>query len=85
MLFRSVDNSDHVGGNYLATVSFKSTFPNPIPESLRATSLVFFDLGDIWGVDYSKLVPDLILAIQEQQTIITSLTSRIAVLEAKGA
>ena len=53
-----VDNTDHVGGNYLATVSFKSTFPNPIPESLRATSLIFFDLGNIWGVDYSNSISD---------------------------
>jgi outer membrane protein insertion porin family len=53
-----IDNSDHVGGNYLATVSFKSTFPNPIPESLRATSLIFFDLGNVWGVDYSNSISD---------------------------
>jgi len=53
-----VDNNDHIGGNYLATLSFKSTFPNPIPESIRATSLIFFDIGNIWGVDYSNNVSD---------------------------
>ncbi|MFN5026791.1 MAG: outer membrane protein assembly factor BamA, partial [Candidatus Fonsibacter sp.] len=31
-----VDRNDHVGGNNLVTLSLKSTFPNPIPESLRA-------------------------------------------------
>jgi outer membrane protein insertion porin family len=42
----------------LATLSFKSTFPNPIPESLRATSFIFFDIGNVWGADYSDLISD---------------------------
>ena len=53
-----VDSGDHVGGNNLATLSLKSTFPNPIPENLRATSFIFFDAGNIWGVDYSNLISD---------------------------
>ena len=51
-----VDNSDHVGGNYLASLSLKSTFPNPIPESLRSNSYLFYDMANIWGVDYSDLI-----------------------------
>jgi len=35
------------------------------------------------GVDYSKIVVHLVAAIQEQQATITSLTARIATLEAK--
>jgi len=53
-----VDSGDHIGGNNLATLSLKSTFPNPIPENLRATSFVFFDVGNVWGVDYSDLIPN---------------------------
>ena len=53
-----VDSRDHIGGNNLATLSLKSTFPNPIPESLRATSFIFFDIGNVWGVDYSDLISD---------------------------
>jgi len=53
-----VDNKDHVGGNNLATLSLKSTFPNPIPESLRANSFLFLDVGNVWGVDYSSLNSD---------------------------
>ena len=53
-----VDNKDHVGGNNLATLSLKSTFPNPIPESLRANSFLFLDVGNVWGVDYSSLISD---------------------------
>jgi outer membrane protein insertion porin family len=53
-----VDTSDHVGGNYLATLSLKSTFPNPIPESLRANSYFFIDAGNVWGIDYSDSISD---------------------------
>jgi len=53
-----VDSRDHVGGNNLATLSLKSTFPNPIPESLRANSFLFLDVGNVWGVDYSSLISD---------------------------
>ena len=51
-----VDGGDHVGGNYLVTLSLKSTFPNPIPENLRANSYLFYDAGNVWGVDYSDLI-----------------------------
>jgi len=51
-----VDGADHVGGNNLATLSFKSTFPNPIPDNLRANSYIFYDLGSVWGVDYSDTI-----------------------------
>jgi outer membrane protein insertion porin family len=53
-----VDNGDHIGGNNLVTLSLKSTFPNPIPESLRATTFLFLDMGNVWGVDYSNLISD---------------------------
>jgi outer membrane protein insertion porin family len=51
-----VDNLDHVGGNYLASLSFKSTFPNPITESLRPNSYAFYDMANIWGIDYSDSI-----------------------------
>jgi outer membrane protein insertion porin family len=53
-----VDSGDHIGGNNLATISLKSTFPNPIPENLRATTFLFFDMGNVWGADYSSLISD---------------------------
>jgi len=51
-----VDGAEHVGGNNLATLSFKSTFPNPVPDNLRANSYIFYDLGNVWGVDYSDAI-----------------------------
>ena len=53
-----VDSGDHIGGNNLATLSLKSTFPNPIPENLRATTFVFLDMGNVWGADYSSSISD---------------------------
>ena len=53
-----VDGGDHVGGNYLASLSLRSTFPNPIPENLRANTIIFFDAANVWGVDYSNIIGD---------------------------
>jgi len=53
-----VDGGDHVGGNYLASMSLKSTFPNPLPETLRANSIIFFDAANVWGADYSSRIAD---------------------------
>ena len=53
-----VDSGDHIGGNNLATLSLKSTFPNPMPENLRANTFLFLDMGNVWGADYSSLISD---------------------------
>jgi len=53
-----VDSGDHIGGNNLATLSLKSTFPNLIPENLRATTFLFLDMGNVWGTDYSSSISD---------------------------
>jgi hypothetical protein len=41
-----------------------------------------FDPRDVWKVDFSKLVPVLVKAVQEQQAIIEALEARVAALEA---
>jgi outer membrane protein insertion porin family len=51
-----VDTGSHVGGNYLAVLNLKSTFPNPISDSLRPNSYFFYDIGNVWGVDYSDII-----------------------------
>ncbi|MFL2525756.1 MAG: outer membrane protein assembly factor BamA [Pelagibacteraceae bacterium] len=48
------DNSDHIGGNYAAYTSLSSTIPNPIPDSWNAKSFIFFDAGNVWGVDFDE-------------------------------
>ena len=51
-----IDTGSHVGGNNLAVLNFRSTFPNPIPDSLRANSYLFYDIGNVWGADYSDVI-----------------------------
>ena len=48
------DGSDHIGGNYAAYASLSSTIPNPIPDSWNAKSFIFFDAGNVWGVDFDE-------------------------------
>lgn len=51
-----IDSGSHVGGNYLGLINLKSTFPNPIPEFLRPKSYLFYDVANVWGVDYSDTI-----------------------------
>jgi outer membrane protein insertion porin family len=53
-----IDSGSHVGGNYLAVLNLKSTFPNPIPDILRPKSYLFYDIGNVWGLDYSDVVSE---------------------------
>jgi outer membrane protein insertion porin family len=39
-------------------MSLKSTFPNPLPETLRANSIIFLDAANVWGADYSSRIAD---------------------------
>ena len=50
------DSGSHVGGNYLAVLNLKSTFPNPIPDSFRPNTYLFYDIGNVWGADYSDVI-----------------------------
>jgi outer membrane protein insertion porin family len=51
-----IDNGDHIGGNNLAILSIRTSFPNPIPESLKANTFIFYDAGNVWGADYSDII-----------------------------
>ncbi len=46
------DGNDFVGGNYAATINFTSTIPQILENSDNIDFLVFFDAGNVWGVDY---------------------------------
>lgn len=48
------DGNDHIGGNYSAFASVSSTFPNYLPEKWNANSSIFFDTGNVWGVDFDS-------------------------------
>ncbi|MDC1112278.1 outer membrane protein assembly factor BamA [Candidatus Pelagibacter sp.] len=52
------DGSDHVGGNYVTTFNTSSTIPY-LFQTMENTDLkVFFDAGNVWGVDYSSSIDD---------------------------
>ena len=50
-------DSDYVGGNYSFFSSFSSIIPNGLPDKWNAISNVFFDTGNVWGVD-DNLIKD---------------------------
>ena len=47
-----VDGSDHVGGNYAASINFDANLPNFLPEDTNTDVSLFLDFGNVWGVDY---------------------------------
>ncbi len=46
------DGNDFIGGNYAATINFTSSIPQILENSENIDFLVFFDAGNVWGVDY---------------------------------
>ena len=52
------DGNDFVGGNYVATFNASSTIPYVLQTMENVDLKVFFDAGNIWGVDYSNSVDD---------------------------
>ena len=53
-----VDSSDYVGGNYVSSINLAATLPNVMPNWQTADFSIFFDAGNVWGVDYSSSVDD---------------------------
>ena len=46
------DGDDFIGGNYAATINFTSTVPQILENAENIDFRVFFDVGNVWGVDY---------------------------------
>jgi outer membrane protein insertion porin family len=53
-----VDANDHIGGNYAAAFNLEANLPNLLPESTNTDISVFFDIGNVWGVDYDDTIDD---------------------------
>ena len=53
-----IDSNDYVGGNYVSSLNFAATLPNVMPNWQTADFSIFFDAGNVWGVDYSSSVDD---------------------------
>jgi outer membrane protein insertion porin family len=53
-----VDGTDYVGGNYAAALNFEASLPKLLPESTKTDVGLFFDVGNVWGVDYDATIDD---------------------------
>jgi outer membrane protein insertion porin family len=49
-----VDNNDFIGGNYASSINFDTTLPMLLPSLETIDFKYFIDVGNVWGVDYSK-------------------------------
>lgn len=52
------DGKDFVGGNYTTTLNLETSLPNLLPEATKTDVGLFFDLGNVWGVDYDSSIDD---------------------------
>ena len=52
------DGDDYIGGNFAYSINFSSTIPQFFEESQNLDFLIFSDIADIWGVDYSSNLND---------------------------
>ena len=52
------DGADYVGGNYAAAINVATTLPQALPNLQNTNLSVFFDAGNIWGVDYNSALAD---------------------------
>ena len=48
------DNLDFIGGNFASAFSISTTLPTILPESDAIDLGIFFDAGNVWGVDYDS-------------------------------
>ena len=52
------DGNDFVGGNYVTTINASSTVPYVLQTAESLDLKLFFDMGNVWGVDYSSTIDD---------------------------
>ncbi len=48
-----VDN-EFIGGNYSYSTNFSTSFPNGLPDKWNTKSSLFFDVANVWGVDFES-------------------------------
>tara|TARA_X000001036_G_scaffold272236_1_gene252773 strand:+ start:1629 stop:3863 length:2235 start_codon:yes stop_codon:yes gene_type:complete len=53
-----LDGSDHIAGNYAASLNFEANLPNLLPESSQTDVGFFLDFGNVWGVDYDDSIDE---------------------------
>ncbi|MDA9156914.1 outer membrane protein assembly factor BamA, partial [Candidatus Pelagibacter sp.] len=52
------DGADYIGGNYAASINIATSLSQILPNSQNTNFSIFFDAGNVWGVDYSSSLND---------------------------
>ena len=52
------DGDDYIGGNFVSLLIFHQLLPQVLPNYENADFLIFFDMANIWGVDYNSSLND---------------------------
>ena len=50
------DGSDYIGGNFAASVNLSTSLPQILPEYQDVDFALFFDAGNVFGVDYNSSI-----------------------------
>jgi outer membrane protein insertion porin family len=53
-----IDGADYIGGNYAASINIATSVSQILPSSQNTNFSIFFDAGNVWGVDYSSSISD---------------------------
>tara|TARA_Y100000816_G_scaffold292101_1_gene285827 strand:- start:815 stop:3067 length:2253 start_codon:yes stop_codon:yes gene_type:complete len=53
-----IENSDHVGGNYVTTLNLSTNLPGLLNTVENIDFTYFIDIGNVWGVDYDDSIDD---------------------------
>ena len=52
------DGNDFIGGNYATAINISSSIPQILPNAQNIDVSMFFDAGNVWGVDYDSSLSD---------------------------
>ena len=52
------DGNDFIGGNYASSVNIQTSIPQLLPNIQNMDVSMFFDIGNVWGVDYDSSLDD---------------------------
>jgi outer membrane protein insertion porin family len=52
------DGADYIGGNYAASINIATSLSQLLPNSQNTDFSIFFDAGNVWGIDYNSSLSD---------------------------
>ena len=52
------DGTDYIGGNYAASINIATSLSQILPNLQNTNFSIFFDAGNVWGIDYSSSLSD---------------------------